>query len=96
MNTETTEVYVAPDVAAIEELHHYLKDAEFRALPIREQIAKQAQTLEHAHLEGDPRTLIHLMSWYPRSPGAFERRCRERPHFAGGRRSHHVARIRVS
>ncbi len=59
------QVYVAPEVAEVEALHPYLQDKAFRALPIREQLARQADVLQAAHAAGDQRVRMHLMSWWP-------------------------------
>lgn len=63
------QVYVAPEVAEVEALHPYLKDKAFRALPIREQITKQANVVQAAHAAGDRRIRMHLMSWWPEASG---------------------------
>ena len=63
------QVYVAPDVADVEALHPYLADGTFRALPIREQLGKQAETVRAAHGAGDRRIRMHLMSWWPGARG---------------------------
>lgn len=63
------QVYVAPEVAEVEALHPYLRDKAFRALPIREQLAKQASVLRAAHAAGDQRVRMHLMSWWPGASG---------------------------
>jgi hypothetical protein len=59
------EVYVCQDVADVEALHPYLSDAAFKALPIREQLDRQAQTLLAAHQSGDRRVKPQLGSWWP-------------------------------
>jgi len=62
-------VYVAPDIAMVDDLHPYLADASFRAPTIREQIAKQSNVLYAAHAAGDRRVGVHLMSWWPGARG---------------------------
>lgn len=62
-------VYIAPEVADVEALHPYLVDQTFRAQPIREQIAHQANTVLEAHRAGDERVRMHLMSWLPEASG---------------------------
>ena len=64
-----TPVYIAPEVAQVSELHPYLADSAFMALPIREQIAMQARTLHAAHEAGDARIGMHVMCWWPGSEG---------------------------
>lgn len=63
------QVYVAPEVAEVHSLHPYLADTAFRALPIREQIAQQADVVHAAHAGGDLRARIHIMSWWPGARG---------------------------
>ena len=63
------QVYVAPDVVDVEALHTYLGESSFRALSIRQQIAKQAETVLAAHAAGDRRIRMHVMSWWPDARG---------------------------
>lgn len=63
------DVYIAPDVADVLLLHPYLQDAEFRALPILEQLEQQISTLLVAHSGGDTRVRMHLGSWWPHAKG---------------------------
>ncbi|MEM7227005.1 MAG: hypothetical protein AAF495_28820 [Pseudomonadota bacterium] len=67
-------VYVCQSVADVEALHPYLTGADFRALPIRDQLARQAETLLAAHGAGDRRVAVQTSSWWPpgigQSPGA--------------------------
>ncbi len=63
------QVYVAPEVAEVEALHPYLKEKAFRALPIREQLRKQASVLQAAYAAGDRRVRVQLMSWWPVASG---------------------------
>lgn len=65
------EIYVSPDVADIKALHGDLSDPAFRALPMVDQCAQQAQTLLNAHGRGDRRVLFQIKSWWP---GAAHRR----------------------
>ncbi|MGD1922938.1 MAG: hypothetical protein ACFB03_01940 [Paracoccaceae bacterium] len=58
-------VYIANEVAAVCDLHPYLGTADFRALPIREQIAQQARTVHAGHKAGDRRIAMHVCSWWP-------------------------------
>lgn len=58
-------VYVAPEVADVLALHPYLHDTDFRRLPIRQQLGKQADILLQAHQSGDRRVAIHILSWWP-------------------------------
>lgn len=60
-----TDVYVCQDVADVEALHPYLSDPAFTALPIREQLDRQARTLLAAHGRGDARISTQLGSWLP-------------------------------
>jgi len=62
-------VYVAPEVAEVDALHPYLTDDAFRALSIRDRIAKQAETVQAAHAAGDRRCRMHVMSWWPDTGG---------------------------
>ena len=62
-------VYVADDVAAVEALHPYLRDEDFRASPIRAQVHRMADTLFEAHCKGDARAAIHMASWWPEARG---------------------------
>lgn len=62
-------VYVADDVAAVEALHPYLGNEDFRASPIRAQVRRMAETLHEAHRTGDARAAIHMASWWPDSRG---------------------------
>lgn len=63
-------VYVAAEVAEVEALHPYLGDLAFAALPIRDQIAKQAETVHAAHSAGDRRVRMQIMSWWPDARGS--------------------------
>lgn len=63
------DVYTAPDVAAVLALHPYVRDASFRVLSIRAQLARQATTLKAAHAAGDRRIHMHLASWWPHAQG---------------------------
>lgn len=63
------DVYIAPEVAAVDALHPYLTDDAFRALPIRNRIAKQAETVQAAHAAGDRRCRMHVMCWWPDAGG---------------------------
>ena len=65
----TMSVYVAPEVAEVEALYSYVSGSEFRALGIREQVEKQAQTLLSAHACGDQRVRMQIMSWWPMASG---------------------------
>ncbi len=62
------QVYVAPEVAEVEALHPYLKEKAFRALPIREQLRKQASVLQAAYAAGDRRVRVQLC-WWPVASG---------------------------
>lgn len=63
------DVYVAPEVSQVISLHVYLRDPDFRALPIKAQLEQQADTIRRAHKEGDRRVLMHLASWWPNGVG---------------------------
>ncbi len=63
------QVYVAPEVAEVDALHPYLTVSAFRASPIRDQIAKQAETLHSAHRADDRRVRMQIMSWWPDARG---------------------------
>lgn len=64
-----TRTYVAPEVQAVLDLHPYLTEAAFQALPIRDQIARQAETLHAAYVAKDPRVRMEVMSWWPKAQG---------------------------
>lgn len=57
-------VHVSDEIAAVISLHPYLRDPDFRAAPIRDQIELQAETALRAHRQGDRRFLPHLLSWW--------------------------------
>jgi hypothetical protein len=59
------DVYVCEDVADVEALHPYLAGAEFKALPISEQLDRQARTLFAAHCGGDRRVKTQIACWLP-------------------------------
>ena len=60
-----SDVYVCRDVADVEALHPYLTGAEFKALPISEQLDRQARTLFAAHCGGDGRVKTQIACWLP-------------------------------
>lgn len=62
-------VYIAPEVEQVLQLHPYLQDTSFSALPIREQIDTQATTLFSAHRNGDTRIRMQVFSWWPSASG---------------------------
>ena len=63
------QVYVAPEVLAVEALHPYLRDEAFRASSIHKQLAEQAAVLHAAHTAGDDRIRMQVMSWWPQAKG---------------------------
>ncbi|MEM8755944.1 MAG: hypothetical protein AAGF90_23580 [Pseudomonadota bacterium] len=65
-----TAIHISPEVRSVRELHPYLADSEFRARPIREQIAAQADTLHAAFQARDERVAMHVLSWSPKARGA--------------------------
>ena len=70
----TGNVYVCQAVQEVARLHPTLGDPAFRALPIRDQLERQAATLLAAHGRGDRRVAVQLSNWWPpaigRSPEA--------------------------
>ncbi len=58
-------VYIAPEVAELFELHPYVAETKFIALPIREQVGTLAETLCAAHKAGDARIRMQVMCWWP-------------------------------
>ncbi|MEL6287177.1 MAG: hypothetical protein AAFQ42_15195 [Pseudomonadota bacterium] len=62
-------IYVAPEVADVIALHPYLSDPEYRASTIRNQLARQAETVFQAHGRRDPRVRMQLGSWWPGATG---------------------------
>lgn len=62
-------VYIAAEIAEVIALHPCLRDPEFPSLPIRDQIAIQAETLYQAHKAGDPRTRFQILCWWPEARG---------------------------
>jgi hypothetical protein len=61
----TGDVYVCQDVLDVLALHPYLSLAEFKALPISEQLDRQARTLFAAHASGDIRVKAQIVCWLP-------------------------------
>lgn len=61
----TPQVYVCDAVAGVEALYPYLRDEAFKALPIAEQLDRQANTLAEAHAAGDRRIAPQIQSWFP-------------------------------
>lgn len=61
--------YVSPEVQAVRDLHPYLRDPAFRALPIRAQLEQQARTLHKAFPTGTHGVAMHVMSWWPGAQG---------------------------
>ncbi len=62
-------VYSAPEVQDCAALHPYLTDRAFRALPIRAQLAQQAETLHAGFAAKDPRVRMQVGSWWPDAAG---------------------------
>ncbi len=62
-------VYISSEVADIAALYPYLTDVSFRDLTVRDQLAKQAETLRQAHAAGDRRVRMQLQSWWPVASG---------------------------
>ncbi len=63
------DIYIAPEVADVKSLHPYLRNADFRASPILEQLTVQAATIHAAHANRDSRARIQLGSWWPKASG---------------------------
>ncbi|MEM9197844.1 MAG: hypothetical protein AAGD12_08330 [Pseudomonadota bacterium] len=64
-----TPVYIAPEIAEMMALHPYVQDLAFLGMPVRDQVAQQAATLQAAHSAGDPRVRVQIMSWWPAAAG---------------------------
>jgi hypothetical protein len=58
-------VYVCDEVRQVERLHRDLFTEEFRQLPIREQLDRQAQRIWEAHQSGNPAMVTHVKCWHP-------------------------------
>lgn len=58
-------IYVSAEVRGVERLHRDLFDEQFRSLPIREQLDRQAHRILAGHRAGDRAVLPHICSWLP-------------------------------
>ena len=58
-------VYVAEAVAKVERLHPYVATEAFRALPVRDQLDRMAETIVAACAAGNDAVLFHIRSWLP-------------------------------
>lgn len=62
-------VYVCDDVRAVLDLHADLFTDDFRRLPIREQLDRQARRIADAHAKGDRAVYVHVTCWHPQLVG---------------------------
>ncbi len=69
MSESNPNVYACKEVREVERLHHDLLTKEFRQLPIRDQLDRQAQRVVAAHKSGDEAVVTHIKCWHPTMVG---------------------------
>lgn len=69
MSEPNPNVYACAEVREVARLHRDLFTDEFRTLPIRDQLNRQAQRIVEAHKSGDKAVATHITCWHPESVG---------------------------
>ena len=71
-------VYANHEVQEVIRLHQDLFTDEFCRLPVREQLARQAQRIVEAHKSGNKAAATHVTCWHPELVGHSEQQIMER------------------
>ena len=66
MSEAAQPVYVSDQVREVERLHPDLLTDNFRQLPIRDQLDRQAHRIVEGHKAGNRAVVMHITCWHPK------------------------------